>query len=1033
MSAVEVTKSLRDRGKPLSSRIKISKDILEGRSAAIIPRKEIVILDWILDMLAIDNEAKSSDDAWDLLQELWPATPQEGRVRAFKNHKFVAIVIDALKVVVSSDLVEKIVQCSSIISESINEPLFQFSSDQQASQLLLSYCSNSVAVNNESMSTLIFDSLKTRPHIFSKSQDDTTILDYLIAENHDERRIHYLKDFVSWPSHPVVPSKTFRIDSIIMATCEIEKQSQNATKQHHDNDTNGSTPVKDNQGSNVDMNHASEILSKRILEIAKAFPHAISEEIDIVSRTHPSVLKSHLLQDLLLISTSANNDSPYWSVVNSCLLLNPAALVDYDEMMNKILASPTIPQDSLASLIAKMSDLRKITDLFDKWLPNSSSLPDIVEQALMKAFDKLSALQIVHILDSKSPTKELENDKVLSVIVKSLSYRSAALQPVATKLDDLFHSENTTDELKAEILNIHPHISIKKPNKKDNTFVLLRSVELGHAKDPEALVSSAAKRLDKDENTNNSVLLRYFPLIEKFLDESKIKKIIKRTSQITRNELVSNHDFLECSKLTNAILEFSIEHSEMDVLNLVPKEVFSWDLRHKVVEKMLTEKYSFERVAPFINRIVDSQNPPSAKLIIKGLLKEAKPINTSLLLDFFMALKPSYLRELLTYSDKIADWQTCCIECVLAKKENNSELAKNCIAWIRDNFSNKEFVDGIILILSLIPNVPQVALITKEIAQEYIGESSMELPRPLFTLMCHQKYDWSIITAFFVFTGCAFEEEYIDYLKTLQSEEITQLFYISAEESQYGVLKALIISRLINENQQMINVVTFCVLKAAAVLGITEKAAYWEFCDALLREQPSLVTQFTLETVLGLIASSTKAKASAEVTENDSFIWERKALVTSRIFLLKRSALKKRLHLAINSLSSLLLTIHHPQQALLFYRLVDNLCNPPQFNYKSRSAHQELTSQVAKERRHVSRYIGVLLQNIILTVISRSNTSNSWSESDVHLRAACLLIIDLIYGDGLKAVSAGMDSASRAYLKSLFEYYKLHGRWSSDD
>lgn len=1036
MSAVEVTKSLRDRGKPLNSRIELSKGILEGKCPAIIPRKENVVLDWILDMLAIDTEAKTSINAWNLLRELWSKTPLEGRVRSFKNHRFVSIVTDALKETISQELIEMIVQCSLIISQSITEPAFQFSSDQQASQLLLAYCNSPVAVSNESMSTLIFESLKTRSHIFSKSQESVSILDSLIAENNDERRIHYLKDFLSWPSHIVVPTDIVRIDSVVMAICEIEKQSEIDNKHTHNTDTSEANQVKDHdQRQSSGESQENNLLNKRILDIAMAFPQFISREIEIVSRIYASVLRSNLLQNLLSLSFSARNNNADWSVINLCLQLNPTSIVQSSDIISKILGALDIPAESLAALISKMSDSRNITDLFDKWSPVSSSLPDIVESALMKAFDKLSARQVVNILESKSPTKEGENDNLLRVILKSLSYRCAALQPVAKVLDELFHNENTTDELRAEILNIQPYVNIGKPRKKDNTFVLLRAVELGYAKDPESLVASAAKRFESDEDTNRCVLLRYFPLVEKYLEEHRMRKIIKRTSVKTRCELVSNHDFLECPKLTHTLLEFSISHSEFDVLNDVPKEVFNWNLRHTAIEKLLSEPYPFERIVPFISRLIDSQNPPPTENLTNGLLAKAKPNSTNLLLDLLLVLKSGYLKELLSNSNKIADWQKCCIQGVLAKKdpENNQESAKSCINWIKGNLKSRDFIDGIISILTLIPDVPQASSLPKLIAQEYIGNSAMRFPRALFKLLCHHGYHWSILSAFYVFTGCVFEEDYVEYLKTLKAVEVAQLLYTCADQSQYGVLKALVISKRIADNQQMANVITYSILKATAVLGLVDNSSYWEFCDVMLREQPSLVTQFTLETILGLIASSTVDRTSNEEAENDILVWEKKSLVVSRIFLLKRNSLKKRLHLAINSLSSLLLTIHNPKQALLFYRLVDNLCNPPQFHYKSRGTSQELTSQVAKERRHVGRHIGVLLQNIILTVIARSNTTNTWSELNVHLRAASLLIIDLIYGDGLKAVSAGMDSASRAYLKSLFEYYKIHGRWSSDD
>ena len=74
----------------------------------------------------------------------------------------------------------------------------------------------------------------------------------------------------------------------------------------------------------------------------------------------------------------------------------------------------------------------------------------------------------------------------------------------------------------------------------------------------------------------------------------------------------------------------------------------------------------------------------------------------------------------------------------------------------------------------------------------------------------------------------------------------------------------------------------------------------------------------------------------------------------------------------------------------------------------------------------------MLLQNIVLVVLARAGEIAEWSAVSQALRPAAFLLVDLVHNDGLRVVSAGMDNASRAYLRKIFDDYKLFERWTSD-
>lgn len=980
--AVEATKYLRDRSKDVNLRVKLARSILDEETDAIIPRKEIVILDWIFDMLAIDSSAKTSSQIWELLLWVWPRASEAGRLRVLRNHKVITIIKEAL-LLNSSEFVDLITRYIKLGSQTAQ--MFGSVSDTQANQLILAYLANEHAIANDDLKEFIYRATKSKPRIFGKC--DPSVLSLILNEPNAEIKAHLAHEYLSSSSNAIIPGTRTLSDEDLKLLVEVVCETDVSVKE-------------------------------RVFLLMSTYSGNLVTIFSAMYAKRPNYVDADLLRHMLTVLFT--RDELDWMALSACLRVNASPLFENKEWLDKILELKSTPDEILGLILLKAAQLRELSQFLTSWTclkPLSTELM----AAYSKAVKSLSPLQVSSILRSLPPSSY-----ELDILIRALSYQTANSDIVRATLTSLLGSDQLSSSLELHILQLIPNLERAEKVLEERLELALRRAE------KDSSFYESVRQILAKTPCSDDTLLRFFPVINDILpkDSSELAAIIPNASKEARLQIAGHSRGAECQNIISAIINSAISNSELDILDSIPKAVLSWDQRHKAVSVSLKSPRDFAINGGILNKMIDQENLPPAKELgdFIGYAKVcSKDIDVVLRTIFLIRKDTAYTKSVIKRIR--SDWLKSVIYSQLAQwvpEEFTGKLSK-ARKWLTQAQGDQQLMVPMLYVLSLLPPTQESKIVCKNLVLKEASQNT-SISSSLFETICRQDHPWPVITALFL---CAepnsteHSEHFANYCKTLSTGDFDALLYTAVDEHLYKVLLVLAHHRVIPVEQskyQMVITVAVALAYPTVENLVADFSSYWAFCDALIREYPKMLSQFALEAIMEVIIRQTRTRD----------YWEQQALVISRIMLLKRQSLRNRLHLIVAALSGLLPYIDSTARARIFARLVDNLCNPPQPTYRFRNEKQALSSSVARERRHVAKHAGVLLQNMILGILQHVSIDSIWSEISTELRAAVFLLVDLIYGDGLKAVSAGMDHASRAYLRSVFEDYKLHGRWSSD-
>ena len=936
--AVSATKALRDKSQPLHARVDLARQIMDGELQVILPRKYSVLLEWVLDTLAIDPQAKSEASIWASLSTLWPLVDGETQQRLYKNHKFVVNLTAALQAGPENLVV--LATATQIVASTVH--LFSLVADFQISQLVLAYLGAQKVAGltpaYRQLGQIIFEGTRSRT-LFSKRTTDDLLL--ILREPDADHKRHYLVDFFrSNPGLDADKLNTDMTDADLLAMIDALCESQ--------------TNVAD-----------------RIVALVHAIP---AKAAFVLRSVAPQFLTADMLRQTLQYLFGHQIS---WDVVRLCLEVSPAAVLGEPSQISKIAEAG--PDSVVALLLLKLAQQRQLFEFLEAWSPQREHGSEVTT-ALAGALGMLAPVQIVNLLEAKPPALALIIDSMTYHTTHDPRVRHALVQATA----DSPHMQLRASELVPDF----PLEKSKAPE------LRLRRIELQQP-DAQKIHISA----DKD-----ALVLRFFPALSQSLDGSKLEKLVGECSMSTRQALACSLAALENETVIHAVLEVAIRQQELAVLGAVPKSVFSWDQRHRAVATVINA-FDFSEAGELVATLIDFQHLPNPGDLAQ-FAKSALPSQAGRLLDLVKIVQKDaqYIKR---FREGLLDWEQVLLSCYLEPETAGAAA----IDWMREQDIG-QLSEPIVLSLSLLPAAESREL-TAEVALQLI--TTPEFSAELFGLLASHSYSWPLMAAVFIASGHRFEHEFGLFCGRLTESEQRAMIVMAVVEKEYELLQTLAQHHFFGRDCH--KAITYAVVE-----GVTrgeDTLAFWEFVDAVLRDPQPLLSQYALESVL--------MKSAAAAGQH----WDLSVRVLSRLLLFKRPAFRNRFHLVVEALTAALQSVQTPHEADGFTRLVDNFVNPTQIMSKQR-ADNWLTSQVARERRRVAQVAGVLLQNIVLVVLARAGEIAEWSAVSQALRPAAFLLVDLVHNDGLRVVSAGMDNASRAYLRKIFDDYKLFERWTSD-
>lgn len=976
--AVEATKYIRDRSKDIIWRVKLAQSILDDNIDAIIPRKELVILEWVFDMLATDTSAKKSIEVWELLLRAWSSAPETGRLRIYRNHKVIAIIIEALQLN-SSQFVDLITRFVKRVSETVQVP--SSVSEVQGSQLIIAYLANEHAVSNNDLKDFIFKATKSKPRIFGIC--DSSILALILNEPDVKIKTHFAIDYLSSSCNSIIPVSRDLLNEdltlLVEALCEADVS-----------------------------------VKQRVFLLLSTFPEKMHPIFSTIHAKRPSYADADLLKHILTITFSS--DEIDWSVLSACLRVNAVPLFENEEWLNRILKLETTSDELLGLILVKAAQLRNLSHFILHWTPLKPLSAKLMTE-YTKSVESLSPLQVSKIMENLSPSSyELE------ILIRAITYQTANSDTVKAVLTSLLRTNQLSSSLELHILQLIPDTEFPGNNSKKSLEIALRKAEMDHT------FYDDVRPIITNGSCSDDILLRFFPLLDDlFQNASELASIVHGVSTEARLQIACHPRGPECQKIIYAIIDSAIRNSELSVLDSIPKLVFNWDQRHKAVSVALNSSRNFAMSSRILINLIDHENLPPAKEL-GDFIGQAEmctsEIDLILRIVFMFRKNIEFTKSVMKRISN--DWLKSIIYSQLAQwaPEDFSGKLKKARKWLAQTQGDQNLMTPTLYVLSLLQPTQETKLACQSIVMKDVSQG-VPINSSLFQTMCRQDHSWPVMTALFLCAESSSAKHFADYCKTLCASNLDSLIYSAVQERLYRVLMVLAHHRVIlveHAKYQVAITVAVAATYGNGESSVFDFSSYWAFCDALIREYPKMLSQFALEAILESIIRQSHAQ----------IFWEQQALIISRVLFLKRQSLKNRLHLIVAALSGLLHHIDSIFRAQMFVRLIDNLCNPPQPKHRLRDEKQALSSLVARERRHVAKHAGVLMQNIISKILQHVETASKWCQISTELKTAVFLLVDLIYGDGLKAFSAEMDKASRAYLRSVFEDYKLHGRWSSD-
>lgn len=938
---VEATKSLRNKDVPVPSRVEVAYALLNDQTNVHLPRKETVLLNWALDLLS-DDKIQGSQQVviWQFFTAVWELVPESGKQRSFRNHKFVTCLANAFS---DEDMDCNYVLLAFIIVAKSLEPLM-FATESQISRLVLMYLTRcSILENNSTLDdfkTFFLKSMRSRSKLFSGKLPDN-VLDLILCEPNTELQQLFLKDYLSSPERPVIPSELVcrtRPVQVKMLITELVVTSPNSKLESHIEEK---VIQLVNSFASIDQHGNNDQSSDYVCFV-----------LQTLNQFRPFALTPALATKILnAVFTPA--------VIEQVLKLRSAAIFDTISMLEKVLQSINVNshEDLMVLMLIESSQQRKLLALLLDW-QYTGPVSNKLQLAFQRAVDSLSVSEVCQLINSRPAT--------LALLISSLSYKTASNKKVHESLQ-LLCNEAGIEDIKLAALQVSPTLIIRNS---DSCSLKLRQMELQLMD-----LLFADEVLESLSDNYDYIALRYFPLLTTAASSESLTDLLAACLPATRDELSKSSDLLELPKLASLLIDVLIQNNEFSPLNNIPKQLFTWEQRHSTVEAAIKSTV-FSDTGRLVSNLLDSEHLPTSELLAK-YLDTAEQSDAATYVRIVQ--KSKSIQQLLTSDDKKrSSWQSIC------KRALNNEAVKFDAAS----------VDALNAVVTFLP---------LDVAHKLAIHTSAhgKLDAQLFEVISSADTHWSIVTALFIASDCSdtLEEIYSGYCRRLEDSQLYNLYMQCTAEDQFAVLRTLINHQVFPQSAEYNFKFTYAICKL-------EKPTrdYWMLCEAIVKTKK--LSQFNIEVMLQRIQSGSE-------------YWSEMALVLSRIIVLKRNKLRGRLHLVVAALDTILMAVESKAQADAYARLIDNLCNPQTV------LSQTLTSVVSRERRAVEKHAAIILQNFITIVLKKPSIGS-------QLRESMFPILGLLGAEGLRSVAAYMDTSSQAYLRALFDEYKLKGQWLGD-
>jgi len=202
----------------------------------------------------------------------------------------------------------------------------------------------------------------------------------------------------------------------------------------------------------------------------------------------------------------------------------------------------------------------------------------------------------------------------------------------------------------------------------------------------------------------------------------------------------------------------------------------------------------------------------------------------------------------------------------------------------------------------------------------------------------------------------------------------------------------------------------------------------------ILREKSFMTNQYTIEATLTLLHDSTRYDRSFRLMYLDI------CRILTVILQQHRSRIKDRLEILVKVLQNLTSCLFRPKmstktingptvrQAKALARVLQLLCSPPQIYGRPRSS--DLVDETRKAQAHAGRYVQYVLHHYCSQLLS-STLAEGLRDALMPGLFAIVEAVEVNDRDGIKSLSAAMNSSERAVLRGVYDDY-MFGRSRSE-
>ncbi|KXL47969.1 hypothetical protein M433DRAFT_7375 [Acidomyces richmondensis BFW] len=201
----------------------------------------------------------------------------------------------------------------------------------------------------------------------------------------------------------------------------------------------------------------------------------------------------------------------------------------------------------------------------------------------------------------------------------------------------------------------------------------------------------------------------------------------------------------------------------------------------------------------------------------------------------------------------------------------------------------------------------------------------------------------------------------------------------------------------------------------------------------ILREKSFMTNQYTIEATLALLHDSTRYERPLRLMYLDI------CRILTIILQQHRSRIKDRLDILVKVLQNLVSRLFHPKilsqssidltlrQAKALARVLQLLCNPPQIHTRPKSS--DLVDESRKAQVQAGRYLQYVLHHYCSQILS-GTLAEGLRDALMPGLLAIVEAVEVDDRDGIKSLSAAMNSSERAVLRGIYNEYTLGRRRS---